>query len=119
MKTKLLGRWGETLAAQFLEKKGYKLVGLNYTSRFGEIDVIAQNKKFIVFAEVKLRKNANFAEAKEFVDGRKQQKIRTTAEIWLAENETNLQPRFDVVEIYAPAGMATAAPIINHIENAF
>lgn len=119
MNSRLLGRWGEERSAEFLQKKKYTLVGLNYITRFGEIDLIAENRKYIVFVEVKLRKDSYFAEAKEFVDRRKQEKIKRCAMLWLADNDTNKQVRFDVIEIYAPDGMKTAHPIINHIENAF
>ena len=85
----------------------------------GEIDLIAANKKYLVFVEVKLRKNADFAMARAFVDGRKQQRIRSTAMLYLAHNPTRLQPRFDVIEIYAPEGTQTHRPVINHLEDAF
>ena len=101
------------------KKKSYKLVGLNYSCRFGEIDVIAENMQYIVFVEVKLRKSADFAEAREFVTRTKQEKIIKTASLWLSLNETALQPRFDVIEIYAPDGIASRDMRINHIENAF
>ena len=119
MDTKLVGRFGEQTAADYLKKKHYKIIGLNYSCRFGEIDVIAQNKKYIVFAEVKLRKSDKFAEAKEFVTYTKQEKIIKTASLWLSQNETELQPRFDVIEIYAPEGISSKVIKINHIENAF
>ena len=90
------GPWGEALAAEYLKKKRYTMVACNYRSRYGEIDLIVQNRTFLVFVEVKLRKSADFAKAREFVDRRKQGRIRTTAEVWLAEHETNLQPRFDL-----------------------
>lgn len=118
-KNNLAGAWGETLAAQYLQKKKYKILATNYRCRFGEIDIIAANRKYLVFIEVKLRKNSNFASALEFVDIRKQDRIKTTASIFLTENETNLQPRFDVIEIYAPEGVQTLKPIINHLEDAF
>lgn len=119
MDKKLVGRFGEQLAAEYLKKKHYKIIGLNYSCRFGEIDVIAQNKKYVAFVEVKLRKSASFAEAKEFVTLAKQGKIIKTASLWLSQNETELQPRFDVIEIYAPEGADTKQVKINHIENAF
>lgn len=117
LNTKLKGRFGEQTAANYLKKKNYKIVGLNYSCRFGEIDIIASNKKYIVFVEVKMRKSSDFAEAKEFVTISKQEKIIKTASIWLSKNETNLQPRFDVIEVYAPDGISTIK--INHIKNAF
>lgn len=114
-----MGSWGESVAAEYLLRKRYKLVAMNYTSRFGEIDLIVSNRKYLVFVEVKLRKSANFAQAMEFVDNNKQNRLRTTAGMYLKENPTKLQPRFDVVEIYAPDGAATVKPQINHLENAF
>ncbi len=118
-KNNLLGAWGEMLAAAYLKKKRYKILSTGYRSRFGEIDLIAANKRNLVFVEVKLRKTNTFAMAREFVDIHKQNRLRTTASVYLAENETGLQPRFDVIEIYAPQGMDTAMPEIHHIEDAF
>ena len=118
MTTSLLGKWGESLAAEAYRKNGYKIVSVNYRSRFGEIDIIAENKSFIVFIEVKLRKNSNFGAASEFVTYSKQKKLSMTAEIWLSQNETKKQARFDVVEIYAPNGISKDYTI-NIIENAF
>ena len=60
-----------------------------------------------------------FANAFEYVDKHKQERLRTTAEIYLSQNETDLQPRFDVVEIYAPEGTLTQQPKIHHMEDAF
>ena len=116
---KLAGAWGEALAAEYLRKKHYKIIANGFHSRFGEIDLIAQNRKFLVFVEVKLRKSARFAQAREYVDTRKQDKLRVTASVYLSQYPTDLQPRFDVIEIYAPEGMATAAPEIYHMEDAF
>ena len=118
-KNNLSGAWGEALAAKYLQKKRYNVVATNYRSRFGEIDLIVSNRHYLVFVEVKLRKSNQFAEALEYVDRRKQDKIRTTAEIFLAEFPTTLQPRFDVIEIYAPQGAETLRPIVNHMEDAF
>lgn len=118
-KRDLLGPWGETLACEFLRKKGYEIVGCNFRSRFGEIDIIAQNRAFLVFAEVKLRKSAEFGAAREFVDARKQERLRQTALVWLESHETARQPRFDVIEIYAPEGMETKRPCVVQLEDAF
>ena len=118
-RSKLLGSWGEALAAEYLRKKRFQLVAVGYHCRFGEIDLIVKDKKNLVFVEVKLRKNADFANAHAYVDRRKQDRIRTTASMYLSENPTALQPRFDVVEIYAPMGVDTVDPQINHMEDAF
>lgn len=115
----ITGAWGEERAAEFLRKKHYKLVAAGYYCKFGEIDLIVKDRKYLVFVEVKLRKNANFAQAQEYVDRKKQERLRTTAALYLAENPTCLQPRFDVIEIYAPQGILTPEPQINHLEDAF
>lgn len=116
---KLLGRWGEALAAEELRRRGWKLVAAGWQCRFGEIDLIAENSKYISFTEVKLRKNDQIAQAREFVDHRKQERIRISAQLYLAENPSDLQPRFDVMEIYAPEGMRTKRPKLIFLENAF
>ena len=103
--SRLLGRWGEALAAEELRRRGCRL--------------IAEEGPFLCFVEVKLRKDGRVAQAREFVDRRKQEKLRTTAQLYLAEHPTQLQPRFDVVEIYAPQGLATRAPEIYVIPDAF
>jgi len=118
-RSKIAGAWGEATAAEYLRGKRYDIVAVSYRSRFGEIDLIAKNRKFLVFVEVKLRKNSNFASAMEYVDRHKQDRIRVTASMYLAQNPTKLQPRFDVIEIYAPDGAQTLHPEINHLEDAF
>ena len=115
----LSGAWGEALAAEYLRKKRYTILAAGYHCRFGEIDLIAQNRKYLVFVEVKLRRSAGFAQAMEYVDRRKQDRIRVTASMYLSQNSTKLQPRFDVIEIYAPEGTATVRPEIRHMEDAF
>ena len=118
-KSKIIGAWGEAQAAEYLRKKRYTLVATGYSCKFGEIDLIVKDRKFLVFVEVKLRKNAKFAQALEYVDRRKQDRLRITASVYLAENPTKLQPRFDVIEIYAPEGIQTVNPEIYHLEDAF
>jgi putative endonuclease len=119
LKTKLLGRRGEASAADYLRKKGYEIIGMNYSTRFGEIDLIAEDKTHIVFAEVKLRKSARFAEAREYVNSRKIERIKTTAEIWISQNETEKRARFDVIEIYFSGEGGPENEEIIHLEDAF
>ena len=114
-----VGDVGEAIAEKYLISKGAKILARNYTIRGGEIDLIAELNETILFVEVKLRKSAQFAKALEYVDRRKQDRIRTTAEMYLSQNPTELQPRFDVIEIYAPEGMETTHPEIYHMEDAF
>ena len=118
MQTRELGRFGEEQAAKYLRRRGYTVTVRNFSCRAGEIDIIAENQNFVVFAEVKLRRDANFAEAREFVTPAKQQRIINPARLWLGMNDCEKQPRFDVIEVYAPHG-ALGRVSINHIENAF
>lgn len=114
-----LGLWGEERAARYLKWRGYRILENRYRCREGEIDLVAQRGNYLCFVEVKLRKNADMAEAREFVTPAKQQKVRTAALRYLMEHPTECQPRFDVVEVYAPYGQETRKPVIRHWENAF
>lgn len=115
----IVGAWGEAVAAEYLRKKHYTLVAAGFRSRYGEIDLIVKDRKYLVFVEVKLRKSDSFARAMEYVDRRKQDRLRITASIYLSEHPTNLQPRFDVIEIYAPEGISVDKFQIHHMEDAF
>lgn len=119
MDTAQLGSWGEKRAADYLRFHGYRITDMNCRYRQGEIDIVAENRKFVVFVEVKLRKNDSYGEAREFVTVSKQRRVITAAEMWLSEHDTEKQPRFDVIEIYAPNGTDSKRLKINHIENAF
>lgn len=117
--TQLLGRFGEAAAVEFLRKKGFELLGMNYRTRLGEVDIIAADKRYVIFAEVKLRRSSDFAQAREFVTPAKQRRVISAAQSWLQARGERRQPRFDVIEIYAPDGVKTAKPEIRHWENAF
>lgn len=111
---KLIGDKGENLIAKQYRKNGYKIIARNFSCRFGELDIVAQKGNTVAVVEVKTRKNADFAKAAEFVDFKKQNRIRTTAMLYLQEN--NLMDciiRFDVAEVY------TENDTVNIIEAAF
>ena len=120
MKKTELGSWGEDLAAEILEREGYSILSRNFRCRLGEIDLIVRKGSILAFVEVKLRKSSFYGEAREFVTFSKQQKLRSTAAFYLAGREwaQTLQPRFDVLEIYAPEGTGGAVTT-EHIEDAF
>ena len=116
---KLLGAFGEDVICRYLRRHGYSILGRNYSCRFGEIDIIARKGRYIVFVEVKLRKDAAHGAAMEFVTPAKQRRVLAAAQLWLMQNPTKLQPRFDVAEVYAPEGLNTPKPEINYIEDAY
>ena len=85
---KEIGKLGEDLACEFLEKNGYKILERNKTfSRFCEIDIIAQFKKTLIFAEVKTRKTNNFGAPLEAITKTKYEHIRQGALTYLSENK--------------------------------
>ena len=110
------GQYGENTAAAFLQNLGYTILERNYHSRYGEIDLIAKDGDTVVFAEVKCRRDAAFAQAAEAVGPSKQTKLRKTALFWFAEHG-ECPARFDVIEVYT--GAARQNVEVRHIPNAF
>lgn len=100
MNTHIKGVKGEDVAAQYLAKHNYEIIKRNYKCHFGEIDIIAVNEGFVVFAEVKSRSSDKFGLPREAVSSYKQQRIIGTAKYWLYKNKvTGVPVRFDVVEV--------------------
>ena len=97
--TRQTGRQGENAACDFLVKNGYTITKRNYTAPHGEIDIIAENEKYIVFVEVKYRSSGKMGSPLEAVDYRKRQKIMQTARHYLAEHHyrEDAPVRFDCV----------------------
>lgn len=114
-----LGLWGEEWVAAFLRENGADILAFRWRSPYGEIDLIAEQGDFLSFIEVKLRKHDHFAPGRAFVTRAKQKKIYLSAQMYLQQSPSLLQPRFDVAEVYAPAGSQTVAPQIIYWENAF
>lgn len=115
-----VGAFGESEVEKAYKKKGYTLVARNYTHRPYEIDLIFKNKKYIIFCEVKTRKTSFFGTPAEQVNIKKQSNIIECAQYYLMENETKLQPRFDVAEvIYEEQQGKFIVNSLNIIEGAF
>lgn len=113
------GAWGEEVSAGYLSSRGYRILERNYRIRGGEIDIVAEKGRYIVFVEVKTRKSDRYGSAAEYVGLTKMERIRRTAEYYLASHPTEKQPRFDVIEVYAPQGPDTGKPDLRHIADAF
>ena len=114
--TKEIGEFGERVACEYLEDKGYDILKRNFRVKTGEIDIIAKDDECTVFVEVKTRQNNNFGEPSEAVDYRKQQKLIKTAACY-TDIENN-EIRFDVVEVFYDIKDMKVLKV-NHIENAF
>ncbi|MFZ5966363.1 MAG: YraN family protein [Bacillota bacterium] len=114
-KRKTIGSKGETIARDYLVKKAYKIIQMNYRNHFGEIDIIAKDKDTYIFVEVKTRKNLSFGRPIEAINYKKQSHLIKTAYAYLAaKNLSSSNFRFDAIEVLLHED---AKPSINHIEN--
>ncbi|HLC16092.1 MAG TPA: YraN family protein [Thermodesulfovibrionia bacterium] len=113
--TRLFGQKGEELAADFLKKKGYRIVEQNFRVSFGEIDIIAWDRETLVFIEVKTRKSIRYAMPFEAVNSHKIKKLSDTALFYLKKFKNIPPARFDVLTIYYESGK----PCIELIRDAF
>lgn len=111
-----LGAWGEEQAVAYLLRQGLKIVACNYTTPVGEIDIIARSRRELVFVEVKTRRSLAYGSPCEAVGPRKQRQILRTAQWYLADSKSRLQPRFDVIGVMPDD---SGAARIEHIQAAF
>ena len=112
-KSKYVGNLGKKIALNYMIKNGFCHICSNYHSRYGEIDIICENEKYIVFVEVKSRKKGTCYKGVEAVDKNKRLKIIKTAFDYVLKNSIEKQPRFDVIEVEFPSQK------IVYYENAF
>ena len=114
---KEVGNLGENTAVKFLKKNRFKILERNYKTKFGEIDIICENSEYIVFVEVKTRKQGTPIPGYTAVNYKKQQHIIKTASMYLFESKSLKQPRFDIIEVeYCSDGTAF---VKEHYEDAF
>ncbi|MGN0370550.1 MAG: YraN family protein [Butyrivibrio sp.] len=108
-----MGNLYERKAALFLQNKGYKILRTNYYTRFGEIDIIARDGKYLVFCEVKYRTGTDFGYPEEAVNSRKRFHIKSSALRFMQEMQipADSYVRFDIISILGDR--------IKHIKNAF
>ena len=115
MQKNTYGKRSEIIASDFLKKKGYKIIELNYKNKIGEIDIIAQDGEYLVFVEVKARFTQGFGNPLEAINLKKQQKIRNVASIYLMQKKKlEKHVRFDAISI-----IGIEKPEIDHIIDAF
>lgn len=106
------GALGEDAVCAELEKRGHTIICRNYRKKIGEIDIISKTGGFIVFTEVKTRKYNSLVSGLEAVNTAKQRKIVLTADVYLTENPTDLQPRYDIAEVTIARGF----PVVTRID---
>jgi putative endonuclease len=105
-----LGAAGERLAAQLLERQGYRILERNWRCRYGELDLVAADGPELVFVEVKTRRGARLGSPEEAITGAKRRRLIAAAQTYLAERGDEQHPyRFDVVAVALdPRGAAGA-----------
>lgn len=113
------GKLGEDAVCAELERRGHTIIARNYHKRVGEIDIISQIDRYIVFTEVKTRKLGSMVSGLEAVNFTKQKKIVLTADAYLTENPTGLQPRYDIAEVTVTRGDLPKITRIDIYEDAF
>lgn len=111
-----IGNIGEKYSCKFLKKQKYKIITTNYNTKFGEIDIVAEKDNYIIFVEVKTRKEGGMYTPSLAVTRSKQEKIFKTAYLYLKEYPQNKNIRFDVMEVIHQNKKVVK---INHIKNAF
>ena len=112
-----LGRYGETIAAELLIDRGYRILERNWRCRHGEIDIIAADGRTLVVCEVKTRSSAEFGEPSEAVDHSKAARLRILAAQYLIDHASGWQDiRFDVVSVMRPS---TGPAKVQHLRGAF
>ena len=116
MDKELLGDYGEIIAMRYLVCHGYLVLTTKFNRRLGEIDIVAEDKKYVCFVEVKTRsENAIYAPA-DAVDAAKRERIIATSQSFLKDYKLDRQPRYDIIEVYFKDDEPER---VNHIENAF
>ncbi len=113
------GAVGEVLAARFLRDKGFEILAANFRCRHGEIDIIAADRAYIAFVEVKTRQSDSIYAPREAVTVQKQRRLIRTAGFYLSQHPTALQPRFDVIEVVTAPDQPMRVEELNHIIGAY
>lgn len=117
------GKLGEDTVCEELKKRGHTIIARNFHKRCGEIDIISVVEKYIVFTEVKSRRQGSMVRGVEAVDFTKKRKIVLTADAYLSENPeiTRKYPfvRYDIAEVWLTRGESPEVFRINFFENAF
>lgn len=116
-RNKIVGNFGEMLVITYLESINYKVLDKNFNTKYGEIDIIAKDKKEYVFIEVKTRTSNKFGKPAEAVDANKKKHIVNASKVFIWQNRLEDQIiRFDVIEVYF---LKDGKYYINHLRNNF
>lgn len=110
-----LGKLGEELSVEFLQKNGYTILEINWTFQKAEIDIIAQKENVLVIVEVKTRSSIDFGSPQDFVKPAKIQLLVKAVNEYVISNNLDLEIRFDIIAVYKEGKEFK----IEHLEDAF
>lgn len=109
-----LGKWGEALAAEFVEKQGYEILERDWKSGHHDLDIIARDEDTLVIIEVKTRRNRLFGDPEEAIDYKKRLSLQSAINHYVKSHRIKIPVRFDVISI---VGMIGSTPEIDHIKD--
>ena len=109
-----LGKWGEDMAAAYLQEKGYSILERDWKSGHNDIDIIAQEGNTLVVVEVKTRRNRLFGDPEEAIDYKKRRSLLSAINHYVKTHHTCRSVRFDVISV---VGMIGTTPEIDHIKD--
>jgi len=110
-----LGKFGEELAVDFLEKNGYEILETNWVFQKAEIDIIAQKENILAIVEVKTRSSIEFGLPQDFVKPKKIQLLVKAVDAFVNERDLNIEVRFDIIAIHKEG----KSFVIEHLIDAF
>ena len=106
-KRHVIGQYGENIAERYLKNKGYNIIARNFSCKQGELDIIAENKEYVVFVEVKTRSNYLYGKPRDAVGKNKREHMYKVAKYYLhIQGWEERFVRFDVIEVYMEKGLA-------------
>ena len=107
-----LGKWGEDIAAAYLEEKGYEILERDWKSGHHDLDIVAKDGHTLVIVEVKTRRNRLFGDPEEAIDYKKRKSLQSAINHYIKSHHTGQDVRFDIISI---VGMIDSQPEIDHI----
>ena len=109
-----LGKWGEDLAADYLQDKGYVIIDRDWKSGHHDLDIVAKEGDTLVIVEVKTRRNRLFGNPEEAIDYKKRQSLQSAINHYVKSHHVNVPVRFDIISIVGTIG---STPEIDHIKD--
>ena len=109
-----LGKWGEELAAEYLQEKGYEIIERDWKSGHHDLDIIAKEGGTLVIVEVKTRRNRLFGDPEEAIDYRKRKSLQSAINHYVKSHRVKATVRFDIISIVGTIG---STPEIDHIKD--